>query len=285
MDNKKVWYVTGASKGLGLALVRRLLQEGYRVAATTRDRAVLARSVATEKNFLPLEVDLTSEESITGSLQATHARFGRIDVIVNNAGYGVGGTLEELSSEEVAQNFDINVFATIRVIQKAMPYLRTQGSGHILNIASIAGFAGATGWAVYAAAKAAVIALSEVLYQDVESLGIKVTAIAPGAFRTQFLSADSLAFPKNTIDAYTDVRASHQRYLAMDGKQMGDPAKAAEVFIQLAESANPPTLLVLGSDAYNRAIAKSTYLCDQLDAWRSLSFSTQLTEPQPVVVD
>jgi NAD(P)-dependent dehydrogenase (short-subunit alcohol dehydrogenase family) len=285
MDNKKVWYVTGASKGLGLALVRRLLQEGYRVAATTRDRAALTRSVPAEKNFLPLEVDLTSEESIAGSLQATHARFGRIDVIVNNAGYGVGGTLEELSSEEVAQNFDINVFATIRVIQKAIPYLRVQGSGHILNIASIAGFAGATGWAVYAAAKAAVIALSEVLYQDVESLGIKVTAIAPGAFRTQFLSADSLAFPKNTIDAYTDVRASHQRYLAMDGKQMGDPAKAAEVFIQLAESANPPTLLFLGSDAYNRAIAKSTYLCDQLDAWRSLSFSTQITEPQPAAVD
>jgi len=278
MDNKKVWYVTGASKGLGLALVRLLLEQGYRVAATSRDRAALTRTVGTQKNFLPLEVDLTSEKSIADSLQTTHDSFGRIDVIVNNAGYGVAGTLEELSSEEVAQNFDINVFATIRVIQKAMPYLRAQHSGHILNISSVAGFAGATGWSVYAAAKASVIALSEVLSQDVESLGIKVTAIAPGAFRTQFLSTGSLAFSKNTIEAYTEVRASHQRYRAMDGKQIGDPAKAAEVFIQLAESPDPPVLLFLGSDAYNRAIAKGTWLCDQLENWKPLSFSTQITE-------
>jgi NAD(P)-dependent dehydrogenase (short-subunit alcohol dehydrogenase family) len=278
MDNKKVWYVTGASKGLGLALVKLLLEQGYRVAATSRDLTALTQSVGAGDNFLPLETDLTSDSSIADSLRKTHETFGRIDVIVNNAGYGIGGTLEELSAEEVAGNFDINVFATIRVIQKAMPYLRAQRSGHILNISSIAGFAGATGWSVYAAAKASVIALSEVLAQDVASLGIKVTAIAPGAFRTQFLSSDSLAFAKNTIDDYTDVRASHQRYLAMDGKQIGDPEKAAAVFIQLAESPNPPTLLFLGSDAYNRAVAKCTDLRDQMETWKPVSFSSQISE-------
>ena len=276
MDNKKVWYVTGASKGLGLALVKTLLEEGYPVAATSRYRTALTQAVGPDENFLPLEVDLTSEASIADSFKMTQARFGRIDVVVNNAGYGIGGTIEELAADEVAENFDVNVFATIRVIQKAMPYLRAQRSGHILNISSIAGFTGATGWAVYSAAKAAVIALSEVLAQDVSSLGIKVTAIAPGAFRTSFLSPESIAFSRNKIADYEDVRASHHRYMAMDGKQIGDPAKAAEVFIQLVESPNPPTLLFLGSDSYNRAIAKSTYLCDLLDTWKSVSCSTQI---------
>ena len=276
MDNKKVWYVTGASKGLGLALVKALLEEGYPVAATSRYRTALTQAVGPDENFLPLEVDLTSEASIADSFKMTQARFGRIDVVVNNAGYGIGGTIEELAADEVAENFDVNVFATIRVIQKAMPYLRAQRSGHILNISSIAGFTGATGWAVYSAAKAAVIALSEVLAQDVSSLGIKVTAIAPGAFRTSFLSPESIAFSRNKIADYEDVRASHHRYMAMDGKQIGDPGKAAEVFIQLVESTNPPTLLFLGSDSYNRAIAKSTYLCDLLDTWKSVSCSTQI---------
>ena len=276
MDNKKVWYVTGASKGLGLALVKTLLQEGYPVAATSRYRTALTQAVGPDENFLPLEVDLTSEASIADSFRMTHARFGRIDVVVNNAGYGIGGTIEELAADEVAENFDVNVFATIRVIQKAMPYLRAQRSGHILNISSIAGFTGNTGWAIYSAAKAAVIALSEVLAQDVSPMGIKVTAIAPGAFRTNFLSADSLVLSRNKIGDYEDVRASHARHLAMDGKQIGDPEKAAEVFIQLAESHNPPTLLFLGSDSYNRAIAKSTYLCDLLDTWKSVSCSTQI---------
>ncbi len=278
MENKKVWYVTGASKGLGLALVKILLEQGYRVAATSRYRTNLTQAVGPEQNFLPLEVDLTSEESIAASLKATNDYFGRIDVVVNNAGYGIGGTVEELSSEEIAGSFDVNVFATIRVIQKVMPYLRAQRSGHILNISSIAGFAGATGWAVYSAAKASVIALSEGLAQDVESLGIKVTAIAPGAFRTSFLSAESIVLAKNPIDDYADVRASHARYLKMDGNQIGDPEKAAEVFIQLAESANPPVLFFMGSDAYNRAAAKSAYLCDQLETWKELSFSTQIRE-------
>ncbi len=200
MENKKVWYVTGASKGLGLALVKVLLEQGYRVAATSRYRTSLTQAVGPDENFLPLEVDLTSEGSIATSLKTTHEHFGRIDVVVNNAGYGIGGTIEELSSDEIAGNFDINVFATIRVIQNVMPYLRAQRSGHILNISSIAGFAGVTGWTIYSAAKASVVALSEGLAQDVESLGIKVTAIAPGAFRTSFLRAQSIAFATDPID-------------------------------------------------------------------------------------
>ncbi|GAA3920118.1 SDR family NAD(P)-dependent oxidoreductase [Chitinophaga oryziterrae] len=278
MNNKQVWYVTGASKGLGLALVKKLLSEGYRVAATSRNIASLTRAVGTEENFLPLEVDLGNDASVAASMKATHEKFGSIDVVVNNAGYGIGGAVEELSRKEVADSFDVNVFATITVMQKAMPYLRAQRSGHIMNIASIAGIAGAVGWAVYAAAKNAVIALSDVMAQDVKALGIKVTAVAPGAFRTQFLSQESLALSENKIDDYQDIRASHARYLEMDGKQMGDPVKAAEALIKVSLMPEPPVLLFLGSDAYMRASAKLNAMVGQLEQWKDISDSTQLQE-------
>jgi NAD(P)-dependent dehydrogenase (short-subunit alcohol dehydrogenase family) len=278
MSNKKVWYVTGASKGLGLALVKKLLAEGYRVAATSRTLSSLTEAVGSGKtaDFLPLQVDLSSEQSVADSMSATNAAFGSIDVIVNNAGYGIGGAVEELSRKEVAESFDVNVFATITVIQKAMPYLRAQRSGHIINIASIAGFAGALGWAVYAATKSAVIALSEIMAQDVKSLGIHVTAVAPGAFRTQFLTPESLVLAETKIDDYTEIRASHDRYLSMDGKQAGDPDKAADAMISIAESPAPPVLLFLGEDAYNRAGAKIEHMTGQLEEWKQLSFSTQI---------
>jgi NAD(P)-dependent dehydrogenase (short-subunit alcohol dehydrogenase family) len=278
MNNKKVWYITGASKGLGLALVKKLLAEGYRVAATSRTLSSLTQAVGTGKtaDFLPLEVDLSSEQSVADSMNATHAAFGSIDVVVNNAGYGIGGAVEELSRKEVAQSFDVNVFATITVMQKAMPYMRAQRSGHIINIASIAGFAGALGWAVYAATKSAVIALSEITALDVKSLGIHVTAVAPGAFRTQFLTPESLVLAETKIDEYTEIRASHDRYLSMDGKQAGDPDKAAEAMISIAESPAPPVLLFLGEDAYNRAGVKIEQIKGQLEEWKELSHSTQL---------
>ncbi|HEY6902331.1 MAG TPA: SDR family NAD(P)-dependent oxidoreductase, partial [Puia sp.] len=238
-------------------------------------------AIGTSDDFLPLEVDLGSEASIAASLKAAQSLFGRIDVVVNNAGYGIGGALEELSADEVAESFDVNVFATIRVIQKAMPYLRAQRSGHILNISSIAGFAGVTGWAAYAGAKAAVTAISEVLAQDVESLGIKVTAVCPGALRTQFLSSESLVLSGNKIDDYEDVHATHERYLSMDGKQTGDPKKVADVLIQLVENPHPPVFLYLGSDAWGRAAAKATHICNQLDIWKTVSYSTtSVPEPQ-----
>ena len=277
---KKVWYVTGASKGVGLALVRKLLAEGHQVAATSRSLEALEEAVgpAPADQFLPLEADLSDEASVAGSLLTTHEVFGRIDVVVNNASYGIGGTIEELTLEEIRRSFDVNVFAPIIVIQKAMPYLRTQRSGHIINIASIAGFAGVIGWSVYAAAKQAVIGLSDVLAQDVRSLGIHVTAVAPGAFRTQFLSKESVAFAGTPIDDYAEVRASHAKYRSIDGKQIGDPVKAAEALIELVATPEPPTLLFLGSDAYNRATAKMAELNQLIEKWKSLTLSTQLEE-------
>ncbi|MBN9300025.1 MAG: SDR family NAD(P)-dependent oxidoreductase [Filimonas sp.] len=276
MSLKKVWYITGASKGLGLALVQALLQEGYRVAATSRSKKDLSDAVGVydDKQFLPLEVDLKSNTSVQASINQAIAFFGGLDVVVNNAGYGIGGAVEELSSEEIHQSFDVNVFAVINVMQVAMPHFREQRSGHIINISSIAGFAPAAGWGVYAATKYAVMGLTEVMAEDVRELGIKATVVAPGAFRTAFLAEESVVFAKNKIADYATINESHKRYAAMNGVQAGDPAKAAKVFIALAENPDPPVRLYIGTDAYNRVTAKIELLSKELEANKETSFST-----------
>lgn len=275
MSTKKVWFITGASKGLGLSLVKKLLQEGHQVAATSRTAEALTAAVGTtSSDFLPVQVDLLSESSIATAVQETIATFGRVDVVVNNAGYGIGGTLEELENSEIMQSFEVNVFATMNVIRAIVPQLRSQRSGHIINIASIAGFAAATGWAVYAATKFAVVGLSEVLAEDLAEFGIHVTVVEPGAFRTNFLTPDSLSLPANPIADYTTVRASHARYLTMDGTQAGDPDKAATAFIELANLEQPPVRLFLGSDAYKRATQKVALIQQGLEEWKTTSEST-----------
>jgi len=159
MNTQKVWFVTGASKGLGLTLVKRLLNEGHSVAATSRNVSELKSAVDSESaSFLPLEMDLINEASVSESIKKTADHFGKIDIIVNNAGYGQLGTLEELTDEESRKNFDTNVFGSLNVIRKAMPYLREQKNGHIINIASIGGLSGDfTGWGIYCATQFAVV--------------------------------------------------------------------------------------------------------------------------------
>ncbi|MDP9081832.1 MAG: SDR family NAD(P)-dependent oxidoreductase [Bacteroidota bacterium] len=253
----KVWFVTGASKGFGLSLVKQLLAAGYKVAATSRYVSSLVKAVGdVSDNFLPLYVNLADEKSVAEAIQITVGTFDKIDVAINNAGYGIGGSVEELTDEEARESFDINVFGTLNVIREVMPFMRERKSGHIINISSIAGIAPGTGWALYAATKFAVIGLSEVLADDVKSMGIKVTVVAPGAFRTNFLTGDSLVMTKKPIHEYQEVRDSHTRYLQMDGHQAGDPEKAAAAMISLADDDNPPVHLLLGEDAYTRAMTK-----------------------------
>ncbi|WP_371717054.1 SDR family NAD(P)-dependent oxidoreductase [Pedobacter sp. KBS0701] len=272
---KKVWFITGASKGLGLSLVNQLLKAGQSVAATSRNIDELKKAVNTDTGkFLPLAVNLADEQSVEDAIKATIAKFERIDVVINNAGYGIGGSIEELTDAETRNSFDVNVFGTLNVIRKASPYLRAQRSGHIINIASIAGIAGATGWAVYAAAKSAVIALSEVSAEDLKEFGVKVTVVAPGAFRTSFLTTDSLILAANPIAEYEEVRAVHSKYLKMDGQQVGDPEKAAAAMISLASMPNPPVHLLLGNDAFQRANSKIEALTKEFKDWKAITIST-----------
>jgi NAD(P)-dependent dehydrogenase (short-subunit alcohol dehydrogenase family) len=274
-NSKKVWYVTGASRGLGLSLVKQLLAAGYRVAATSRSASELQKAAGTDDpgRFLPLTVDLTSSGDIRRSIEQTVAAFGTIDVIVNNAGYGMTGTVEELDEEKMRAIFEINVFATINVTKFTLPYLRKQRSGHIINIASVAGFVGAPGWSVYSATKSAVIAFSEVLALDLGELGIKVTVVGPSGFRTGFLTKESLVSAESSIADYRAVASTQARYAAMDGQQDGDPEKAAALFIGLAENPEPPLHLWLGANAVDRAGEKVRSLGLELEKWKELSVS------------
>jgi NAD(P)-dependent dehydrogenase (short-subunit alcohol dehydrogenase family) len=275
MNASKVWYVTGASQGLGLTLVKKLLQSGYRVAATTRNAEALknAVNVTDLERFLALSVDLNNLDSINESVQQTVAAFGSIDVVVNNAGYGMTGTVEEASGEDIKKIFEVNVIAAINVIKTILPVMRRQRSGYIINIGSVAGFVGAPGWAVYSATKAALAAFSEVLALDVKEFGVKVTVVEPSGFRTGFLTKNSLVYTESKIDGYQEVKATQRRYLAADGKQAGDPQVASAIFIELAESDQPPLHLYLGQDAYERATAKLATMTAELEQWKSTTVS------------
>jgi len=256
-----------------------LLNAGQYVAATSRNISELKKAVNNDSGkFLPLAVNLADEQSVEDAIRTTITKFERIDVVINNAGYGIGGSIEELSDAEIRNSFDVNVFGTLNVIRKASPYLRSQRAGHIINIASIAGIAGATGWAVYAAAKSAVIALSEVSAEDLKEFGIKVTVVAPGAFRTSFLTTDSLILAANPIAEYEEVRAIHNKYLKMDGQQIGDPEKAAAAMISLASMPNPPLHLLLGNDAFQRANNKLESLQKEFRDWKAITISTDFDE-------
>lgn len=276
---KQVWFITGASKGLGLALVKRLLEEGHFVAATSRNTNALETAVGNSySNFLPLSMQLGEEASVKKAITATVDRFGRIDVLVNNAGYGLTGALEELSDAETRQNFDINVFGTLNVIRQVMPQLRLQKNGHILNIASIGGFSGGfPGFGIYCATKFAVQGLTESLAHEIAEFGLFATVVMPGYFRTNFLSEGSLFTPQQEIAAYTKVREIQNTHTGeYDGNQAGDPIKAAEVMMKVAGMDNPPIHLFLGQDAYNVAAVKIDAVKKDMDLLKAAATATAL---------
>jgi len=277
MSTKKVWFVTGASKGLGLTLVKKLLSDGYSVAATSRNVSGLQKVISAENpDFLPLEVDLINEDSVSTAISKTIEKFGKIDVVVNNAGYGQLGTLEELTDKESRQNFDTNVFGSLNIIRASMPHFRNQKSGNIINIASIGGLSGDfPGWGIYCATKFAVVGFTEALAAEVKEFGVNATAVYPGYFRTDFLTGGSLHTPENEIDAYTTARklqVAHEQDI--NGNQPGDPEKAAVALIELAAMENPPVHLVLGSDAFQMANNKLSSLQNEISDFKTLSIST-----------
>jgi len=270
------WFITGASKGFGLQFVEQLLAKGHNVAATSRSIADLEKAAGTHPNLLPLEVNLSSEQSVAAAIEATIAKFGKLDNVVNNAGYGLFGGLEELTDAESRQNFEVNVFGTLNVIRQAMPHLREQKSGHIFNISSIGGFVGGfPGFGIYCATKFAVNGLTEALAVEAKPFNVNVTLVMPGYFRTSFLDSGSIAAPKNPIDAYASVRESQKLHdEQINGNQPGDPAKGVAEIIKVAESPNPPLHLFLGTDAVGLATQKIADLSAEIDAWKGVSTAT-----------
>lgn len=277
MNTQKVWFITGASKGFGLLLAKQLLEKGHLVAATSRKKTDLENAISPKSaQFLPLEMTLTDETNVKKAINETIATFGKIDNIINNAGYGLLGAVEELSDIEARQNFDVNVFGSLNVIRQALPHLRQQKSGHIFNISSIGGYSGDfPGFGIYCATKFAVIGFSEAMAIELKDFGINVTAVLPGYFRTNFLTSDSLLTPKNPLEDYKSTRESqelHQKQI--NNNQPGDPEKGARAIIKIAEESNPPVHLFLGSDAFKLAKNKAENIINELEEWQSVTINT-----------
>ncbi|PRD48547.1 oxidoreductase [Sphingobacterium haloxyli] len=277
METRKVWLVTGASKGLGLTLVKKLLQNNYRVVATTRSATSLVEEIGnTSEVFLPMEVNLTDDNDVKAAIEKSMAHFGKIDVVVNNAGYGQIGTLEELSDEEARENFDVNVFGSLNVIRNVMPYLRKQKSGAIFNISSVGGlFGGFAGWGIYCATKFAVAGFTEALAEEAKAFGVSATVVYPGYFRTDFLAGGSVKTPNLAIQEYEAARQSEKAHLdSISGNQPNDPEKAADVLIAVSKDDTPPVHLLLGADAYEMAKNKADVLNKDIEQWKSYTLST-----------
>lgn len=270
----KVWFITGASKGLGLTLTKLVLSQGDKVVATSRDIEGFKTSVTeNQDNFLPLKLDITDDTEVAAAVKQSIEKFERIDVVVNNAGYSLVGSMEEMTDEEFRQTLDVNLFGTVNVIRNAMPYLRLQQSGHIINISSNAGYVGFANATSYNAAKFAIIGLSEGLAQEVTSFGIKVTVVAPGQFRTNFMDKGSLTFAKNRIDVY-GLDKAEKMWTEFSGQQAGDPEKLVKILTEIAALENPPLHLLLGPDTYQLLKEHREKEAQEFEAWKHLTLST-----------
>jgi NAD(P)-dependent dehydrogenase (short-subunit alcohol dehydrogenase family) len=270
----KVWLITGSSRGLGRALADAVLAAGHKLVATARDPAHLADLVERHGDQVrTLALDVTDPHAAGNAIAAAVDAFGRLDVLVNNAGYGNIGSIEDTRLEDIRAQIETNLFGVINVTKAAIPVLRKQGSGHIIQLSSIAGRVGAMGRAPYSAAKWGVEGFSEVLAKETASLGIKVTIVEPGGFRTDFAgSSTTINEGRPEYDSTVGAAARFQR--KYNGSQPGDPAKAATVIIQLAALDEPPLRLLLGSDAV-RIVEESDLARLEADKkWRDLSVST-----------
>jgi NAD(P)-dependent dehydrogenase (short-subunit alcohol dehydrogenase family) len=274
MDNKKIWFITGASKGMGLLLTKLLLEKGNKVAATSRNADSLRSNVGiANDHFLPLALDITNSEAVKRSIDQVVSYFSGLDVVVNNAGFSYIGSLEELTDAEFRKALDVNLFGTVNVIRAAMAQFRKQRSGRIINIASAAGYLAGSNIGSYVASKFAVVGLTEALAMEGAHLNIKPTVVLPGSFRTNFLNEGSLYYAKAPIPAYESAN-TYKSYAERAGKQPGDPQKLATELINLANMENPPVHLILGPDSFEMIMAKRARDLEEFEAFKNISLST-----------
>jgi NAD(P)-dependent dehydrogenase (short-subunit alcohol dehydrogenase family) len=261
-------------------MVEKLLSQGQKVVATARKPEAITDSLQhSSEQLLVLPLDVTDENQAHAAAKAAIEKFGQIDVLVNNAGYGILGGVEETSAAEVEKNFATNVFGLLNVTRAVLPYMRAQRSGHILNLSSIGGQFGFIGWGVYGSTKFAVEGLSESLAQEVAPLGIHVTIVEPGFFRTDFLAGESLARVENVIADYEETVGSMRSQMSAANKQQpGDPQKAAQAMIDIAFVENPPLRLMLGADTLEMVATKIKHLQADMEAWKHVSVSTGFDE-------
>jgi NAD(P)-dependent dehydrogenase (short-subunit alcohol dehydrogenase family) len=277
----RTWLITGASTGFGRLLAEELLKSGNRVAATARKVEQVADLEAQyPETAKALPLDVTDVAQIAATTQAAIAHFGGIDVLVNNAGFGITGAIEEAAADEYNPVFATNVFGVVNVTKALLPHLRARKAGHILNISSIGGLLGGAGWGYYNATKFAVEGLSEALAAEVAPLGIHVTIVEPGPFRTDFLGRSGIV-AKQRIADYDQTAAKARAYRDdQTGKQPGDPVRAVHAMMQVVDSPNPPLHLLLGSNALERFRGKLDRWQKEIAAWESVTVGADFPEGQ-----
>ena len=271
----RIWFITGASRGFGALIAQEALEAGDAVVATARDPSTITKRLGAHERLLAARLDVTNETQAHETVGQAIKRFGHIDILVNNAGYGLLGAIEEASADETERLFGTNVFGLLAVTRAVLPHMRRQRSGHIINLSSVGGYTGYPGWGVYGATKFAVEGISEALAAEVAPLGIKVTVVEPGFFRTDFLDDTSLSRTAQQIEDYRETVGRTRAHAAdVNHGQRGDPAKLARAFIALANAPKPPLRLPLGSDTIERIEAKNAFVAEELAAWRDVATST-----------
>jgi NADP-dependent 3-hydroxy acid dehydrogenase YdfG len=277
----RTWFITGASTGFGRMLAEEVLKSGGKVIATARN---LDKVTDLEAKYpgaaKALALDVTDVGQVDSAVTQAYAQFGQVDVLVNNAGYGVAGAIEEVSEAEFMPMFETNVFGLLQVTRAFLPHFRKQRSGHILNLSSIGGVVAGPGIGMYNATKFAVEGISEALAAEVAPLGIRVTIIEPGPFRTDFLGRSGVV-AKTRLADYDSTAGSMRKYFAEnDGKQKGDPLRAVQAMMQVVESPNPPLRLLLGASAAQRLRAKLDNWEKEIAAWEKVTVGADFPDGQ-----
>lgn len=270
-----VWFITGCSSGFGRELAKLVLARGWLAVVTARDKTRIEDlGLGAEERALVLDLDITDSAQITAAVQSAQARFGRIDVLVNNAGYGYQATIEEGDESEIRAQFDANVFGLFAMTRAVLPGMRVRRKGHVLNITSVAGFIGFPGSGYYAASKHAVEGWSDALADEGKPLGIKVTCIEPGPFRTSWAGRSLKQTPNQIAEYATTAGARMKGTASGSGTQAGDPVRAAQAMIDVTESKDPPRHLVLGAWGIDAVVNKLKATLSEVEAWRDVGVAT-----------
>jgi NAD(P)-dependent dehydrogenase (short-subunit alcohol dehydrogenase family) len=272
MTEQNVWFVTGAGRGMGIDIAKAALAAGHAVVATARDTATVTAALGQDDDLLAVKLDVTDPSDAEAAVKAAVDRFGRIDVLVNNAGNFNAGFFEELSPEEFRAQVETTLFGPINVTRAVLPVMRAQRSGLVVTISSTAGLVGGEFLTAYAAAKFGVEGWMESLTPEIAPFGIRTMLVEPGFFRTELLTPESTNYAKSSIDDYAErTEQTVAAWTAMNGQQSGDPAKLANALVQLASQDEPPLRFAAGADAVGTFEQKAKDLLTQADAYRELS--------------
>ncbi|MGE8161327.1 oxidoreductase [Paraburkholderia sp. NPDC080076] len=276
---KRVWFITGASRGLGALIAEAALADGNAVVAAGRNVAAIVERLGDSPALLPVALDVTDEAQAKAAVQAALEKFGRIDVLINNAGFGLLGAIEESTDADVRRMYDTNVFGLLTVTRAVLPAMRSQRAGHVINMSSIGGYRAAAGFGAYSSTKFAVEGLTEALHAELKPLGIHATVVEPGYFRTDFLDTSSLVVAREVIADYDATSGNVRRIAAnLNHNQPGNPAKLAAAMIELVDAQTPPLRLPLGTDTLKAIADKNAYVAQETETWKGLSASTDFND-------